>query len=147
MAKKQSTKIFGTYIDRTIKIIRHNYTRVFKELDLDITTEQWVLLDSLTKKDGLSQNQLANGSFKNAPTVSRIIDLLCKKGFTTRVPSTEDRRKFHIHITPKGRAVYDKALPEVLKLREQGWKNLSDEDYHHFLRIMNQIFLNFEEGQ
>lgn len=145
MEKKQQAKIFGTYIDRTIKIIRHNYTRAFKELNLDLTTEQWVLLDSLSKKDGLSQNELANGSFKNAPTVSRIIDLLSKKGFTERIASNEDRRKFHIYITKEGKKVYKKALPAVIKLRQQGWENLTEDDYDHFLRIMNQVFANFEE--
>ena len=84
MAKRQSAKNFGAYIDRTIKIIRQNYLKAFKEIDVDLTTEQWVLLDSLYESDGVSQNELANGSFKNAPTVSRIIDLLCKKGLTER---------------------------------------------------------------
>lgn len=145
MAKKQSTKNFGAYIDRTIKIIRHNYTRAFKEIDVDITTEQWVILDSLYANDGLSQNELASESFKNAPTVSRIIDLLCKKGYTKRMPSAQDRRKHLIFLTKEGKALYDKAFPVVENLRKQGWENLNDKDYEDFLRIMNQVFLNFEE--
>lgn len=145
MAKDKTTKNFGAYIDRTIKIIRHNYTRAFKEAEVDITTEQWVILDSLYQKDGMTQNELASGSFKNAPTVSRIIDLLCKKGYTRRIPSKMDRRKFHIHIRKSGKDAYEKLLPIVHGLRVQGWENLNDEDYDHFLRIMNQIFSNFEE--
>lgn len=146
MGKDKTTKNFGAYIDRTIKIIRHNYTRAFKEIGADITTEQWVILDSLYKKDGLSQNELANGSFKNAPTVSRIIDLLCKKGYTERIASKTDRRRYHIHLTKDGRTLYEKILPTVIALRKQGWESLNDEDYDHFLRIMNQIFENFEES-
>ncbi len=145
MERVDDTKIFGTYIDRTIKIIRHNYTRTFKELQLDITTEQWVVLDSLYKKDGLSQNEIANGSFKNAPTVSRIIDLLCKKGYTKRVASEEDRRRYHIYLTASGKKVYTTALPRVVELRKKGWEGLTDEDYDHFLRIINRVFSNFEE--
>lgn len=145
MAKKQSTKNFGAYIDRTIKIIRHNYTRAFKKIGVDITTEQWVILDSLYHNDGLSQNELASKSFKNAPTVSRIIDLLCKKEYTKRMPSPFDKRKHLIFLTKDGQTIYEKIFPVVEDLRRQGWKNLDDQDYEDFLRIMNQIFLNFEE--
>ena len=136
MAKKQSTKNFGAYIDRTIKIIRQNYLKAFKEIEVDLTTEQWVLLDSLYEEDGISQNELANGSFKNAPTVSRIVDLLRFEN---------DKRRYKVFLTKKGKDTYKKTKPVVVKLRKKGWKNLSDEDYDFFLRIMNQIFENFED--
>lgn len=145
MAKRQNAKNFGAYIDRTIKIIRQNYLKAFKEIDVDLTTEQWVLLDSLYDSDGVSQNDLANGSFKNAPTVSRIVDLLCKKGLTERKRFENDKRRYKVFLTKKGKDTYKRTKPVVLKLRKQGWKNLSDEDYDDFLRIMNQIFENFED--
>lgn len=145
MAKRKSTKNFGAYIDRTIKIIRQNYLKAFKEINVDLTTEQWVLLDSLYESDGVSQNELANGSFKNAPTVSRIVDLLCKKGLTERKRFENDKRRYKVFLTKKGKDTYKKTKPVVVKLRKKGWKNLSDEDYDFFLKIMNQIFENFEE--
>lgn len=145
MAKRQSAKNFGAYIDRTIKIIRQNYLKAFKEIDVDLTTEQWVLLDSLYESDGISQNELANGSFKNAPTVSRIVDLLCKKGLTERKRFESDKRRYKVFLTKKGKDTYKKTKPVVVKLRKKGWKNLTDEDYDFFLKIMNQIFENFEE--
>ena len=147
MSKTGKTKNFGAYIDRTIKIIKQNYVRAFAEIGVEITTEQWVILDSLYEQNGISQTDLANGSFKNAPTVSRIIDLLCKKGLTERQRFENDRRRYKIYLTKKGKETYEKAYPVVLKLREQGWKNLSDSDYETFLRIMNQIFKNFENKE
>lgn len=80
MKDKQETPNFGALIDRTLRVIKQQFLQVFKELNLDVTTEQWVLIDFLSKNDGVSQTELANGSFKNAPTISRIIDLLRKKG-------------------------------------------------------------------
>ncbi len=146
MQKNKETKNFGAYMDRTIKLIKWKYTQAFKEANIDITTEQWVLLDSLSQKDGISQNELGNGSFKNAPTVSRIIDLLCKKGLTKREPSPNDRRKHHIFLTSKGKKTYQKVLPVVEDLRRKGWNGLTHEDYQQFIRIMDQIFSNFEES-
>ena len=145
MSEANDTKNFGAYIDRTIRIIKLNYTKAFREIGVDITTEQWVLIDNLYKMNGLSQTDLANGSFKNAPTVSRIVDLLCKKGLTERQRFENDRRRYKVFLTEEGKAIYEKALPVVKGLRTQGWNKLSDEDYTSFLRIMNQIFNNFSE--
>jgi len=144
MGKNEETKNFGAFIDRTMKIIKHNYLKAFKEIGVDITTEQWVLMDLLFQNNGISQNDLANGTFKNAPTVSRIVDLLCKKGITERKRFENDRRRYKIFLTSKGKKTYKKVLPKVVELRTQGWENLSSKDYTTFLRIMNQIFQNFE---
>ncbi len=140
---QQGTKNFGAFIDRTGKAIRHKYLKVFKEIDVNITTEQWVLLDSLYQNNGQSQNDLAAQSFKNAPTVSRIIDLLCEKGLTERQRFENDRRRYKIYLTLEGKALVEKTYPAVLDLRRQGWDGLSDEDYENFLRIINKIFDNF----
>ncbi len=131
-------------MDKTLKIIKLNYLKAFKSLGLNFTAEQWVILDMLYRKDGISQTDLASASFKDAPTVSRIIDLLVKKGLVKRERFDNDRRRYKVFLTDKGKADYELALPKVHQLREQGWQGLSDEDYDTYLRIMNQIFKNFE---
>jgi DNA-binding MarR family transcriptional regulator len=146
MLNSNTTKNFGAVMDRTLKIIKANYQRAFKEVGLDITTEQWVLIDTLYKNNGVSQNDLASGSFKDAPTVSRIIDLLCKKGMTERQRFENDRRRYRVFLTEKGKEVYEQALPKVIELRGRGWNGLTEEDYGHYFRIMERIFENFQEN-
>lgn len=145
MANIEELKIFGTLIARTSRIIRLSFTQAFREHQLDITPEQWVILDKLYHNNGISQTALANDSFKNAPTVSRIIDLLCTKQLTERQRFENDRRRYKIFLTPKGRTLVEKALPIVANLRQQGWQQLSDEDYEVFKRIMDQVFDNFSD--
>ncbi len=140
----EPTKNFGAYLDRTLKLIRQSYLQTFKEMGVNLTTEQWVLLDELYQNDGISQNELATKSFKNAPTVSRIIDLMCQKGLTERQRFDHDRRRYRIFLTTKGRSTYHLLKPAVDELREKGWNGLTDDDYQHFLRIMNQLFDNFK---
>ena len=146
MSSIKKSKNFGAIIDRNLKIIKANYQKAFNEAGVDITTEQWVLMDALFNDNGISQNDLANGSFKNAPTVSRIIDLLCKKGLTERHRFENDKRRFKIFLTEHGIETYLMALPHVERLRIKGWKGLSDADYDSFTRIMDAIFSNFEKG-
>ncbi len=142
--KKQS-KEYGTLIDRTLRMIKLNFIQGFKAAGVDLTPEQWVMIDRLHENNGISQTELANGSFKNAPTVSRIIDLLVSKGMVERQRFENDRRRYKIFLTEKGKETFEKANPVALKLRERGWEHLSDEDYENFVRIVNRVFENFSE--
>lgn len=137
-------KQVGYYLERTTRIVKLSFHQAIAKLGLDITPEQWVIMEYLFDNQGLSQVQLANKSFKNAPTISRILDVLSRKGYIERVKYAEDKRRREIHLTEDGKKAVDQIRPTVADLRELGWQNLSDEDYETFLRIMNQVFSNYE---
>lgn len=141
--KYKDHKNFGFLIERTIKKIRQNLQKRFADQEVDITVDQWVILDQLNNRDGMSQNELAECTYKDAPTVTRIIDILCKKNFTQRVMDPNDRRRFKIMLTEEGKGVIEKALPEVYAVRKQGWEGLEDQDYEHLMRILDTIYKNF----
>jgi len=138
----EENHIYGYIIDRSAKAIKSDIKRRFKALGADLTPEQWLLLDRLKSVEGLSQVELGGSTYKDAPTISRIIDLLCKKGYAERKADSGDRRKFKIFITYKGREVLVLARPAILASRAAGWEGLSDEDYDHLIRIVNKIFVN-----
>lgn len=136
-------KKFGIFLDRTLKVIRKDLFQRLKALDADITPEQWTILSALEENDGQSQIELANGSFKDAPTVSRIMELLERKEMLQRKRSEGDRRHYRVFLTKKGRETVKKARPAILDSRQKGWEGLSEEDYEDFLRILDQIFHNY----
>lgn len=146
MDVNDEAKKIGYYLERTSRLVKLRYLQAFAQLGIDITPEQWVMLDSLYQRNGRSQTELAGDSYKNAPTVSRIIDLLEKKGLVERQRFENDRRRYKIFLTDAGKAVVEKVQPSVSSLRAQSWDNLSDEDYTHFLRIINQVFDNLKGG-
>ncbi len=135
-------RAYGYFVDRTAKLIKADINRKFRKLKVDLTPEQWLLLDRISQNNGHSQVELGEGTYKDAPTISRIVDLLCKKGLTLRRIHKGDRRKFMIYITDEGREVLKRATPAVLESRHKGWEGLSDEDYDHLIRIMNKVFDN-----
>ncbi len=132
-------------IDTTIKRIRNALQKQFNDAGFDLTVDQWVLIDHLYRNPGISQNTLAEMTTKDAPTVTRIIDLLSQKGLTERRMAEDDRRKFSVYLTEAGEAKYTEVLPVVSAIRRKGWGDLSDDDYQHFVRIMDQIYQNFSE--
>lgn len=131
-------------IDTTIKKIRQQIQKKFDDLKIDLTVDQWVLLDHIYRHEinGISQNELGEMTVKDAPTVTRIIDLLVKKGLSERTMVENDRRKFNISLTDAGRKKFDEAYPIVAEVRRKGWGDLNDEDYKTFVRILDSIYTN-----
>lgn len=139
-----SDKKIGFLLERTTRIAKLSFTKAFKNLGVDITPEQWIVLDKLDANSEMSQKEIGNESFKNAPTISRIIDNLVKKDLVSRISEENDRRKTAISLTEKGKKLVIKCRAEVDALRDLSWNNLSDQDYKEFNRIIDQIFVNFE---
>jgi len=135
----------GTLLDRTTRLMKAHFLRAFKEANVDLTPEQWVLLDHLHKTGASSQTDLANGTFKDAPTVSRIIDKLAKKGLAERTRFPNDRRRYQVALTQKGEGIHEQLLPKVEALRVQAWGGLSESDYADLTRILDRIRDNFPE--
>ncbi len=147
MHRNIHTKPIGYLLERTTRVVKLSFHKCFKELGIDITPEQWVVMDSLYQKNDQSQKDLAGGSFKDAPTISRIINVLEKKNWVQRKASEQDRRFYLIHQTKEGRRITELLQIEISKIREQGWKGLSKEDYEIFTRIINQVFENYSSNK
>lgn len=130
-------------IDITIKKIRNGLQKQLHDAGFELTVDQWVLIDHIFRGEGICQNELAELTFKDPPTVTRIIDLLEKKGLVQRGIAKGDRRKFKLSLTEDGIKLYHEAFPIVAEIRRKGWGNLSESDYQHFVRIMDSIYQNF----
>ncbi|MEO9484978.1 MAG: MarR family transcriptional regulator [Ekhidna sp.] len=137
-------KELGSFIDRTYKVVRQDLINRFKLAKVDITPEQWVILSKLSERD-MYQTELACNSFRDKPTVSRIVDLLVKKGLVERTRDTMDGRKFHVSITKNGELLVQKASPAVEDSRKLGWTNLTDNEYQVLIATLDKVFTNYSE--
>ena len=103
-----------------------------------------MIIKNLEERGALSQTEMANLVFKDHPTLTRIVDILCKKGYIERVPHPNDRRSFHLLLTEEGRDKVDELKPQVAVIREKAWVNLTPKDFEEFKRILNTIYNNLE---
>ncbi len=136
-------KEIGSYIDRTYRAVRQDLTTRFRTAGVDLTPEQWVILSKLEHKKELGQSELANSTFKDKPTVSRILDLMVNKGFVIRETHQGDKRKFVIRLTPFGETLIRQATPIVHQSRMIGGNGISDDDYKNLIRVLDRIFENY----
>lgn len=82
---------------------------------LNITIEQWSVLYHLWKKEGQSQQQLCNATFRDKPSITRLVDNLEKLNLVKRVPSENDRRINLIYLTKQGQKLEE----ETMRLADQ----------------------------
>lgn len=71
----------------------------FRNAGLEITIEQWSVLYHLWKEDGLSQQELCTRTFRDKPSITRLIDNLEKQHLVKRVASPTDRRINLVQLT------------------------------------------------
>lgn len=106
----------GFWLHRVYQASRNEMYRVFREHGEDLTPEQWAVLIRLWEQDGRAQSELSEATFRDAPTMSRIVDSMETRGLIERRPHAEDRRIKLIHLTRHGRALEKKLVPLVEKL-------------------------------
>jgi DNA-binding MarR family transcriptional regulator len=82
----------------------------FKQNGVDITIEQWSVLYQLWKQDGLSQQELCNATFRDKPSITRLLDNLEKQKLVRRVSSKDDRRMNLIFLTDMASRLQDSTL-------------------------------------
>lgn len=144
MTQEQFAK-YSFLLDRTARRVKQYAQSKFKIGDFDVTVDQWLVLKNLEENEMLSQTELANLVFKDHPTLTRIIDILCKKGYIERVPHPNDRRSFQLLLTPDGAQKVKELKPQVAAIREKAWENLGQRDFQEFKRILNTIYNNLEQ--
>jgi DNA-binding MarR family transcriptional regulator len=88
--------------------IARRLQKKFNNAGLNLTIEQWSVLYHLWKQEGMSQQELCNATFRDKPSITRLVDNLEKLDLVKRVASENDRRINRIYLTK-----------QALKLQEQ----------------------------
>ena len=118
----------------------------FKRHGIDITIEQWVILQRIhLLGESASQAELSKLGDRNRATTSRGIDGLVTKGVIEKSKFDGDQRRFKLVITEKGQQLLNTALPISHTLRDVGYEKISNRDFNTFIKVLNQLWVNYEE--
>ena len=114
--------IFAILNGKVSAAINRKLSRNFRQNGMEITPEQWTVLIFLWEKDGVTQQELCNATFKDKPSMTRLIDNMERQHLVVRISDKKDRRTNQIHLTKDGRELETKArrvanqtLKEALK--------------------------------
>lgn len=136
-------EVFFFHIDRMMKAVKEYTLQEFKSNNFPVTKDQWVILKSIYEKNGSSQKAIADSTFKDPAALTRILDILEKKGLVKRGPSAIDRRTFEVSLTVDGGRLVNKMIPIVQGIRSKALKGVSSEEEKLVKVVMKKMHENF----
>ena len=90
--------------------IARRLQKKFNNAGLNLTIEQWSVFYHLWKQDGISQQELCNATFRDKPSITRLVDNLEKLKLVKRVSSKEDRRMNLVYLSPEAKKLQDRTM-------------------------------------
>lgn len=114
----------------------------FKENDVDLSLEHFIILNQIDLHDDLTQQDLANHFQRDKSIILRLINSLIELRYVVRLQDREDKRKKNLMLTKKG---YD-MLVFIKKIAHDVSTELltgvSPEEILTFENVINKIQLN-----
>ena len=116
----------------------------FKQNGLDITIEQWSVLYQLWKNDGMSQRELCNATYRDKPSITRLVDNLEKMKLVRRVPSKEDRRMNLIYLTDAAKALQEGSMELANLTLNEALTGVSPADIELCKSVLQRVYDNLK---
>ncbi len=109
--------------------INRKLSRNFRQNGLEITPEQWTVLIFLWEKDGVTQQELCNATFKDKPSMTRLIDNMERQHLVVRISDKKDRRTNLIHLTKDGKELEERARVIANQTLKEALKGITIEEF------------------
>jgi MarR family transcriptional regulator, organic hydroperoxide resistance regulator len=133
----------GFWLHRAYQSMRNASFRAFRAaVGHEVTPEQWIVLVRLWESDGQRQVDLGDGTFRDRPTMSRILDGMEERGWIERRSDPEDARARRVFLSREGRAMRQKLLPVAKALVARGLGGVSSEELDITLKTLRRIYEN-----
>jgi DNA-binding MarR family transcriptional regulator len=107
-----------------------------------VTLGTWYFLRALWNEDGLNQRELSRRVGTMEPTTLSAILNMEKKGLVRRLQNKKDRRKWHVHLTPKGRALKRELIPLAREVVDTAVQSLSRKEIKQLLEGLTEVQKN-----
>ena len=114
----------------------------FKQSALDITIEQWSVLYHLWKEDGLSQQQLCDATFRDKPSITRLVDNLEKLKLVKRVSSKNDRRINLIFLTKEAQSLQEKTMELANQTLNEALSGVTNSQIEIAKEVLQTVYNN-----
>ncbi len=124
--------------------IARRLQKKFNQAGLNLTTEQWSVLYHLWKQDGISQQDLCLATFRDRPSMTRLVDNLEKAGLARRTASSSDRRKKLIYLTEKAWNLQDICHEIAAKTVEEALEGVSNDQIDICKEVLKKVYENLK---
>jgi DNA-binding MarR family transcriptional regulator len=141
MAKRPDLDDLLPYLmNRLIAQMNQNLAEALRERGF--TFQDWRVLAVLAAHEGANLTELAEATVIPQPSVSRLVANLARRGYIERQNAKTDSRVVHLHITTKGRSIYNKMLPLAVSEYRAATKGFSTKEYEQLRASLLRMMKN-----
>lgn len=141
-----SETVFHT-IESTIKEYRKFSQKNISTVLEDMTIDQGMVLLFLNEYPELTQKEIAVLVFRDNASMTRMINNMVQKKYLSRSMNDQDRRRFKLDITSKGKEVLN-LLPTIIQNnRKSSLAGITKNELNQLGSILNKIKSNITKNQ
>lgn len=118
--------------------LKKHLGEVFKNNGINLTAEQFLVMDTLWNEGALTQQNIAYIIQKDKNSVTQFVDNLEKKGLVVRSVDKEDRRVNNVVVTEKGLALRDSTKEIAINAMNDILSGVSEEDLNTFIYVLRK---------
>ena len=138
---KKEIRALNTYI-KFMRTADSLSSRINSQLiKTELSESQLNVLDALFHLGPLSQKDLDKKLLRSGGNITMVIDNLEKRKFVERKRGTKDRRIFTVHLTPEGKKLMEKVLPQKVDAVTNEILKLSKDEQYEFQRLCKKIVI------
>jgi DNA-binding MarR family transcriptional regulator len=125
--------------------IARRLQRKFNQSGINLTIEQWSVLYHLWKQDGASQQELCNATFRDKPSITRLIDNLEKSGLVKRVSDEKDRRINKVHLTAIAQKLQDQTMQIAEETLNEALEGVPADQVNLCKEVLQKVYDNLNQ--
>lgn len=130
------------WVNRLSFLSRKTLSQKFEDHGLFISTEEWAILLILWSKGEQTPSTLADVTFRDRTTITRLIDQMVKKGIVIREHDEKDRRRVLIKASEKGRNLEQELVPIAGDMISMATNGLSPQDIETTIKTLSHMTHN-----
>jgi len=124
--------------------IARRLQKKFNTAGMNLTIEQWSVLYHLWKKDGISQQELCNATFRDKPSITRLVDNLERLQLVKRVPSETDRRINLVFLTKQAQKLHEQTMGMAEETLNEALSSVSPDRIEVCKEVLQIVYDNLK---
>ena len=115
---------------------------MLRQHNIDLTPEQFLLIDLLWNQGPMSQLDIADQMQKDKNSITKLVDAIERKGYVVRQQNPNDRRSNTIVLTDLGNSLKDNAKTKGISILNTMLEGISEEELNSFLETLDKLCSN-----
>ena len=136
--------------DRSLSFLVRQAHRAFvarladRLLPHGVSVAEWAVLRRLWQQEGFTQVALADRMRVRKASLTSVLAGLERKGFVRRTRRGDDRRKYHLFLTKRGRDLKEELLPIAVAINRKAVAGVNPADAGLVVHLLERVIKNLE---